>query len=502
MFNDEDNSKMAKHSLGTLVFLDVDDTIINCNKELNLPLLYALKAQQIFAVWLVTSYSLKWNTAANTSKNTLRLDIIRRLQRYGITSEEVIISASPYQETQAKVGDYYRNNIQAIERRCRIMYLNNQQETAIDSYVKSQDLLTKELALINERIKTEYPDIKNGKQHLIEFGLKYINPQTSVVFFDDKLEVNNMVKHLNKNNLKACNVNFKYGEEPPVKYGAALGSDKLVKHLATRPIVTAIIIHLGTYNINTINDLITEINLEKYHELKAIMILGDEALNQNKQVENFQERLKDKIQEKIRIETSWIKKSNNIEDEKLHFLESFAYLAGKLEKVFNDVNLHIHFIDNQKLYLDLIKSDYINDCSLNLSENVDKSYCYHFIRLIKYFLSDNEDLYTAFLEYEKAIKIINELRQPHWENAFKISKLLRNYLIEPGKDKLDACLDGLKEIKSSINNPEYLIRFTLSIWRKQPRPAQSIIIDAAKRFLEKFQSELDLCLIEKNNKKN
>ncbi|MFN7097652.1 MAG: hypothetical protein ACK4PR_08870, partial [Gammaproteobacteria bacterium] len=274
MHDDEYNKKDTKQGVINIqcvqlppqqniyAFCDVDDTLIDTNGNLNMALIAVLKLHHISQIVLITSYSLYWNTAKNTPKNALRSDVVRRLKRFGLDVVAVVVSASAYHQEINTLGGYYQEHIEPVEKRCRQLWLDKNEPPEIESVLSGKkEQIDAELQLINTRIKEELSQIKGGKQHLLEFSLKFVPDGAKCIVYDDKPEVNEAVKYLAKQatitdrqlTLEAYCVAFKFYPEPMLKYQEKIlqlqdiaykQSDMQLNQFISKPIARAFIILL------------------------------------------------------------------------------------------------------------------------------------------------------------------------------------------------------------------------------------------------------------------
>ena len=472
------------------VFVDVDDTIIKGAGDLNLSLIDVIRCTpNIRKLWLLTSYSLHWNTLNNTSKNALRVDVIRRLERYGLEPEFVITSASPY--TSLDKFTYFNEVVAPIEKKCREEWLKfPQREKIVTLLSQHQNTIDEEIALINECI-VEEKDIKGGKQHILEFSVSTCPPNCGVVFFDDKPEVIKVTKNIStqyqyvaQNNiiLKEHLVNFKYLDEGRAPYeesmqiasgcsssltpsssshAFALSSSleeldcALLPYRSSKVIVTLIFIeeHLLFDKDRSLNPIISSLCRQSI----GIFIMTSNVYNEQEK-STISMRLS-----AYQITLLDIQRFDLNHLNPLTSIEFFAHHAGVMEKRYTSDPLHFIVISSNADFLTLVKNDYSNDpaiaCVLlnvynnNNNEVKEEDVCHahlkscyaHELRLLSYLLEDNpkfkpfvdqynEDLHKIAddkFPYEFACRAIEELRSflySRSESAYSVIDVIRMVL--------------------------------------------------------------------------
>ncbi|MCE3237379.1 MAG: hypothetical protein K0R24_360 [Gammaproteobacteria bacterium] len=183
----------------TVILLDVDNTIVNSQGELNLALLQALRHHPADALFLVTSYSLHYNALHTVRHNSSRMDMVRRLARYGVWVDGVITSNTPYIETvNDPLGTYYAETVLPCERQIKKNRLRYPDAPDHALRHPHQQVIAEEVASIECHIQSEPKEesLRQGKFHLLQHVLSRLPRHSQILVYDDKLEVINVVKHL------------------------------------------------------------------------------------------------------------------------------------------------------------------------------------------------------------------------------------------------------------------------------------------------------------------
>ena len=429
-----------------VVFCDVDDTLINAKGDINLSLVDVLRNSPINQLWLLTSYCLHWNALSNTTKNALRIDVIRRLKRYGLDVDFIVTSATPYHPLEESKY-YYHNVLEPIERRCREEWLKNQQREKIEQILAQYlNVSQTELNLIKERIVTESQEYKGGKQHIMEYSLNFVPKNFGVVFFDDKLEVNKTTELVANGDIcKARNihllshpVHFKYLDEGSLVYEESLAKvgdleeGSLQLRLKARKVIVTIL--FIEESLLFINGRLNQALVPVCRQCIGIVLITNK-LHFNE--EAFSQMLTDN-----QITLCCTKIFNFEQENLLGYLDLFAETAGKYEQKYNFDPLHFVVVSQREQYINLINRDYQNDPAVDaiyFSGQTDDFLLEHFkslykqeLRLLGYLVIYSPELKNAIEIYDASVTEQTILLDKFsWEFGCRVLEELRSNLLDP-----------------------------------------------------------------------